>query len=231
MEQNLSIIVILLMIRKVNLMKLKKLFLIGLIVLLSACSSKNTPTLPEPTQDPKYIAAQSAVAFLADFLNITTEEIVIKAIEAVNWKNGCLEISRPGEACAEVITPGYKFTLAANSEDFIIHTNADGTLILMETTDPITTDEPEVVDKARIFLANELDVKASLVVTETYEARNWPDGCLGIAEPNISCIQVITPGYLITFLVDENVYKLRTDLDGTIIKIDTTKPQPGTSDS
>lgn len=212
-------------------MKLTKFLLLGFIVILSACSAKPTPTLPEPTQDAKNIAAQAAIVLLAGNLKIDNKEIEIKSIDAVTWENACLGISKPGEMCAEVLTPGYQITLTYDGKEYVFRTNSDGSLVLAEVTDPMTPDEPEAVVKARTFLANELVIKPSIVQMVNYESRNWPDGCLGIAEPNTSCIQVITPGYLVTLSIEETIYKLRTNIDGTLIKIDTTKPDPGTSDS
>ena len=135
-----------------------------------------------------------------------------------------------------MITPGYKITVSYNNQDYTYHTNADGSLVLAEfetqgQIDPVVPGMPEAVANAKLFLSEQLKVKPSVIKTVSYEARNWPDGCLGIAETGVSCIQVITPGYLVTLDVDQVIYKLRTNLDGSLIKNDTTRTQPGTSDS
>ncbi|GAB4520633.1 MAG: hypothetical protein Fur0018_00320 [Anaerolineales bacterium] len=52
---------------------------------------------------------------------------------------------------------------------------------------------------ARDYLAQQLGLLPQEIQVATYEQANFPDGCLGLPHPGEMCIQVITPGYVVTF--------------------------------
>jgi hypothetical protein len=47
------------------------------------------------------------------------------------------------------------------------------------------------------------------------EAVEWPDSCLGIQDPDVMCMQVITPGYRVILNADGTDYEYHTNADGT----------------
>jgi hypothetical protein len=53
-------------------------------------------------------------------------DATIVSVEAVEWPNACLGVSRPDEACAEVITPGYRVTVERAGERVEYHTDLAG---------------------------------------------------------------------------------------------------------
>ncbi|MEM9005085.1 MAG: hypothetical protein AAGE59_16375 [Cyanobacteria bacterium P01_F01_bin.86] len=55
------------------------------------------------------------------------------------------------------------------------------------------------------------------------EAADWPDACLGIAEPDVMCAQMITPGWSITVTDGQQTWQYRTDLDALQVKLDRTQ--------
>ena len=62
----------------------------------------------------------------------------------------------------------------------------------------------------------ERDLADVRVVSAT--RQQWPDSCLGAAEEDEVCAQVITPGYEVLLLLDDNSYTFRTDEDGTVVR-------------
>jgi len=52
---------------------------------------------------------------------------------------------------------------------------------------------------ARDFLAGQLGLPPQEIQVAGYEPAEFPDGCLGLPRPEEMCIQVITPGYVVTF--------------------------------
>ncbi len=64
-------------------------------------------------------------------------------------------------------------------------------------------DIPRPLRPARDYLAQRLDVSPEEIHLATYEPTNFPDGCLGLPNPGEMCIQVITPGYVVTFQTDK----------------------------
>jgi hypothetical protein len=57
------------------------------------------------------------------------KDILIKSIENVEWPNACLGAEEGGELCIRVITPGFKLVTEVGSEEFIYHTNNNGSVI------------------------------------------------------------------------------------------------------
>lgn len=123
------------MLAKQSLNKLFRPILLAMIVLtvgLAACSPTNLPdagnaTLPAdiPPQ-----AVLEAVNQLSEELGVSVEDIEIREFEQVEWPDACLGIPQEGQACAEVITPGFRVALEVNGEPYEVRSNLDGTVIV-----------------------------------------------------------------------------------------------------
>lgn len=91
-----------------------------------------TPTASTQTTVPDQTgktAVDASLALLAKLLNINVNQVKIKAVEEIEWPNACLGVQKPGEMCAEQITPGYRITLETGDKSYEFHTNLDGSLI------------------------------------------------------------------------------------------------------
>lgn len=78
---------------------------------------------------------------------------------------------------------------------------------------------PAIVEAARAFLAGELAVAADAIQVVSVEAVDWPDGCLGIRDPDVMCMMVITPGYRVLLAVGNTEYTLHTNADGSEVRL------------
>jgi hypothetical protein len=61
--------------------------------------------------------------------------------------------------------------------------------------------------------ANLLRVPTSEIKVESLEAREWPDGCLGLGNDTEACTDAVTPGFLIML---GDGFRYRTDMQGNI---------------
>ena len=52
------------------------------------------------------------------------------------------------------------------------------------------------------------------------EPQNWTDGCLGLAEPDELCTQVITPGWQVVVTDGRRNWIYRTDESGDLVKLE-----------
>jgi hypothetical protein len=75
------------------------------------------------------------------------------------------------------------------------------------------------VEAARLKLAQQLGVDAGALILREVTDQEWNDACLGLAQPGEMCAQVIVPGYLVVFEVDGRSYDIRTDINGTIVRL------------
>ncbi|MGA0198226.1 MAG: hypothetical protein ACO3NK_03725 [Prochlorotrichaceae cyanobacterium] len=55
-------------------------------------------------------------------------------------------------------------------------------------------------------------------------SRNWPDGCLGLAEPGEFCAQVLVPGWQVTVTNGQQNWVYRTDNTGSALRLDVGNP-------
>jgi len=70
-------------------------------------------------------------AYLKEKHQINSDDFKLKSIENVSWADACLGVSKPGQICAQVITPGFKVIFENPQRQLIIHTDATGRRIIL----------------------------------------------------------------------------------------------------
>jgi hypothetical protein len=84
---------------------------------------------------------------------------------------------------------------------------------------PPTGQGPEAVQAAVANLSQALSIAESQVQVVSYEQEQWPDSCLGLADPGEMCLQVITPGWLILLDAAGKQYEIHTDETGSRLRM------------
>jgi len=77
---------------------------------------------------------------------------------------------------------------------------------------------PDVALNVRNQVSAILGVPVESIQLESVEQTDWPNGCLGLPEPEEVCTEVITPGWLLAFSADGQEYRFRVDQTGTVIR-------------
>lgn len=95
---------------------------------ISTGGATSTSTVPAQAN----VAVRAAQLNLAERLAVRTETITTVRAEARSWPDACLGLPRAGEACAQVITPGFLVTLRSGTAEYRYRTNQDGTVIRQE---------------------------------------------------------------------------------------------------
>lgn len=110
---------------------------ISLVLITAGCrsvpqaSGTQSPT-PGPTITPNLFGEEAieklkpALDFLKEERDISSDQVSIKEFEAVEWPDSCLGLSAPGQACLQVITPGYRAVLDTPEGEFVIHLDSNG---------------------------------------------------------------------------------------------------------
>jgi hypothetical protein len=114
-------------------MKMRLLSIILITLTLSACGLvAGTPEEPGTPMDlPSEVETRVKEALSAR-TGVAVEEIEVVKAEHREWSNACLGLAEEGEACAEVITPGWEITLRAAGEEYVFRTDEAGDVIRME---------------------------------------------------------------------------------------------------
>lgn len=81
---------------------------------------------------------------------------------------------------------------------------------------------------ARQAIAQKLGVALDQVVLASYTPVDWPDSCLGAAQPGEMCLQVITPGYRAFFDTPQGPIEVHLDRSGRFFRLVTAPGSPAT---
>ncbi len=177
--------------------------------------------VPPPTVlvvDPN-VPTQAAIAALSAALNVPPESIaVVDTPLPVQWSDTSLGCPQPGQDYAQVVTPGYLFTLAVGDATYNVHTDLTGTAVVcFNQGDPIgpgTIPDPvvaEFIEQAKVDLAKRLGVTPEEIVLVRSEAVEWSDSSLGCREEGGEYVQVPTVGYRIVLALGDQYYEYHTD--------------------
>ena len=71
-------------------------------------------------------ALAAARLTVSEAFEIDPWQISLQVIEAKDWSNSCLGLAGPDEACAEVVTPGWRMVVSAGEQLVEVHTGETG---------------------------------------------------------------------------------------------------------
>jgi hypothetical protein len=77
---------------------------------------------------------------------------------------------------------------------------------------------PDVALNVQNFIIESMGVAAENIEIRNVEQKDWPDGCLGLPEGDEACVEATTPGWLLTFNINDQEYRYRVDQTGTVIR-------------
>jgi hypothetical protein len=77
---------------------------------------------------------------------------------------------------------------------------------------------PDVALNVQNFISESLGVPLESVEIRNVEKKDWPNGCLGLAQGDEACVEAITPGWLLTFHINNQEYRYRVDETGTVVR-------------
>ncbi len=104
----------------------------AILFVLAACNPTELPDTGDvgTPQDLPPRAVLEAVDRLSQELGVTVEEIEIVEFEQVEWPDACLGVPQEGQACAQVITPGFRVVLEANGQQYEFRSDQEGVIIV-----------------------------------------------------------------------------------------------------
>lgn len=95
--------------------------------IVAACAAPTVSLPAAPAGEADETAMAAAVAALrtqvAAQLQLAPEDVTVVAAVAMTWPDACLGAGGPQELCAQVVTPGYRITLAAGGQEYVYHTD------------------------------------------------------------------------------------------------------------
>jgi hypothetical protein len=198
-------------------------FLILMVLAFAACSPQAQATEAPSTidEEPTHIpvdlspAQRAALTALSEKLKVTVDNIKLVSTEAVTWPNGCLGVQKIGVLCTQAEVPGFNIILEADGKQYEMHTNVNGSVVVpFEDSQPVESVEEAVIKQ----LANNLGLKESDISVISNSEVEFGDACLGVAMPEVTCAQVVTPGRIIVLEANGNQYEYHVSADGARIQ-------------
>ncbi len=87
----------------------------------------------EPGVDEPYPpAVAAAIQALASKLAVDPASIEVAGFDTLDWPDACLGIPRPGELCAESVTPGWRVGLLVDGTEYEAHTDMLGSQVRLK---------------------------------------------------------------------------------------------------
>jgi hypothetical protein len=217
-------------------MSVNKLFMAILalsVALLVACGSgASDPGVEEPaattapqmetpeTESAADTVSAAATAFLAQQLGIAEGDIAVVSAEETEFTDSCLGLGGPAESCLQAITPGWLLMMSAAGQTYEVHTDETGQQVRVAVEMPETDGAGDTAAAAaQEFLVAELGVALGDVQVISTEKTEFTDSCLGLGGPDESCLQAITPGWIVTTDVAGQTYEVHTDETGQQVRV------------
>ncbi|MBP6016509.1 MAG: hypothetical protein KA586_07295 [Candidatus Promineofilum sp.] len=162
----------------------------------------------------------AATARLAQELGMTEDEIEFVSAEATEFTDSCLGLGQLNESCLQAMTPGWLIMLSAGGQEYEVHTDLTGEQVRVAVETPEGNSAADsATAAAQEFLVSQLGVALGDVQVVSAEATEFTDSCLGLGQANESCLQAMTPGWLIKVDVNGQAYEVHTDETGQQVRV------------
>jgi hypothetical protein len=135
--------------------------------------------------------------------------------ESVEWPDTSLGCPEPGQAYAQVITPGYRIVLRVGEREYELHADRTGRRVVTCQREQEEADAAPTVE----FLAAELGIPESEIEVLSVQSDEWSDTSLGCPEQGTSYAQVVVSGYSVILRAQGEEYEVHTDQEGLFVVI------------
>ena len=98
-------------------------------MILAACQPVETDVLPVTGEEDLPPAVQAVLQQVSQQTGVEVQNIEIETLEQVDWPDACLGLPEGDEACAQIITPGFRVELQVNDQTFEFRTDESGSVI------------------------------------------------------------------------------------------------------
>lgn len=153
-------------------------------------------------------------------------ELRIILSQQFQGSSSCLGLpSSPSEPCTRDLVPLWLVMVEAGQQRLIYHTNMDGSRIRLREGDGNNTEAnlPNAVAQAVLQDAsNQFNVPTRQLRIVRSESREWPNSCLGLAQSDRGCAQVMVPGWRVMVEGARQGLIYRTNQSGSLVMLENT---------
>ncbi|HAX79025.1 MAG TPA: hypothetical protein DCY88_25180 [Cyanobacteria bacterium UBA11372] len=84
---------------------------------------------------------------------------------------------------------------------------------------------PQVTNAVRQDLSGKTGIAPGQLRITQFSRQTWPDGCLGLPEPDQFCTQALVEGWRVVVSHQDKTWVYRTNASGSLVKLETTASQ------
>lgn len=155
--------------------------------------------------------------------NIPQTQLRVIGYSEETWRNGCLEVLKPGEMCTQALVPGYRVTVSDRNQKWVYHTNKNGRKLRLASGGNSSNSSSQLPAsvKSRVIAdaARRLQKPVSSFFIMQAQQKTWKDGCLELRDANTICSQVIVPGWRVIVGTKGQSLVYHTNRSGSVIKL------------
>ncbi len=143
----------------------------------------NAITLAPQAAVPPPQATLAAQNRLAQALGVSAAQVQLASAEQVQWPNACLGLEQSGEACADMMTPGWRMVFNVNGQQYEVRTNETASVVRWQPQTGLDTSLSGLKSQAiNAEKQLEKDVQQSGLPAEVTELEKQ----LGVSGPEIT---------------------------------------------
>lgn len=158
--------------------------------------------LPAPAR----AIAEVARTDLAKGLDLAIDRITVLSVDPANFPDTSLGVIEPGKRYLEATTPGYAVRFLIAGQTYTYHGSRDR-MVRVPSGKESAAVVQHLLQSSVSDLRDRLNVSMSEVVVQSIETTEFPDGSLGVPEPNVPYALTPTPGYEILLQAKGVVYR------------------------
>ena len=157
--------------------------------------------------------------------NIAQNRLRIVGYSQETWRNGCLEVLKPGEMCTQALVPGYRVTVSDGSQKWIYHTDSNGRKLRLASGSNSSDSNSQLPESIKAQVIRNASQRLGQPVSNFFimqvQEKTWKDGCLELRDANTICSQVLVPGYRVIVGTKGQSLVYHTNKSGSVIKLNT----------
>lgn len=124
-------------------------------------------------------------------LELPVEELAIVQVDKRTWDNGCLNLAKSGENCAQAVVPGWRLVVGAAEQRLVYHTNTTGSAVRLNQRESNIKDGrlPQRVSNVVLEAASDFTGLAISQLRIVDAEQVTTDGCLNLPRPGETCTE------------------------------------------
>ncbi|WP_026733257.1 hypothetical protein [Fischerella sp. PCC 9605] len=154
---------------------------------------------------------------------ILPNKLEITEFSQKTWRNGCLDLPKPGEFCTQALVPGWQVMVSDGSQTWIYHTNSNGrSLRLANPNTPPNNQSDNLPTSVRdnvLATASKFTGLPTSQLRIVKVAQVTTDGCLGLPRPDEACIQIAQQAWEVTVQAGKQRLVYRANRDGSQVRL------------